>query len=69
MQAREREVRIYATPRRRVPYLDWLGALRDTRAKQKIDARIARVRLGNLGHSRSVGEGVFELKIDYGPGY
>ena len=52
-----------------MPYLDWIESLRDRRAKQKIDARIGRVRLGNFGHARGVGEGVFELKIDYGPGY
>jgi putative addiction module killer protein len=33
------------------------------------DARLARVQLGNLGHCEPVGEGVMELKIDYGPGY
>ncbi len=34
-----------------------------------IDARLTRMRLGNPGHYRSLGEGVFEIKIDYGPGY
>jgi putative addiction module killer protein len=62
-------VRIYATAAGRAPYLDWFGALRDQRAKQKIDARIGRVRLGNFGQARGVGEGVFELKVDFGPGY
>lgn len=38
-------------------------------AKQKIQARLARVRLGNLGDCASVGEGVLELKINFGPGY
>jgi putative addiction module killer protein len=35
----------------------------------KIEQRLDRLRLGNLGNFRSVGEGVCELKIDYGPGY
>jgi putative addiction module killer protein len=65
----EREVRIYRTPDRREPYSLWFERLRDVRAKQKIQARIARIRLGNLGDTRSLGEGVHELKIDYGPGY
>jgi putative addiction module killer protein len=69
MESQERRVRIYQAPTGRVPYLDWLGALRDRRAKQKIEARIGRVRLGNFGHSRTVGQAVFELKIDFGPGY
>jgi putative addiction module killer protein len=69
MDAHERRVRIYRTRDGGVPYLDWFDALRDRRAKQKIGARIGRLRLGNFGHARSVGEGVFELKIDFGPGY
>jgi putative addiction module killer protein len=69
MAAVERNVRIYRTPDRREPFNLWLDRLRDVRAIQKIQARIARVRLGNLGQTRSVGEGVQELKIDYGPGY
>jgi len=68
-EATERTVRIYRDRRGRCPYLEWFSALRDNRARQKIQARLARVRLGNLGHTNSVGEGVQELKIDFGPGY
>jgi putative addiction module killer protein len=46
-----------------------LDGLKDIVARQKIRIRLDRVRLGNLGKNRSVGEGVYELKIDYGPGY
>jgi putative addiction module killer protein len=69
MDARERQVTIYRTHDGRVPYFDWFDALRDRSAKQKIDARIGRLRLGNFGQARSVGGGVSELKVDYGPGY
>jgi putative addiction module killer protein len=65
----EKEVRIYQLPQGRVPFLDWLRSLKDQQARQKIQARIGRIRLGNMGHTRSVGEGVQELKVDYGPGY
>jgi putative addiction module killer protein len=65
----EREIRIYRTADRRLPFSEWFDRLRDMRARQKIQARLARLRLGNLGQSRSVGEGVCELKIDYGSGY
>lgn len=34
-----------------------------------MDIRIARLRLGNLGDSKSVGQGVYELKVHFGPGY
>jgi putative addiction module killer protein len=52
-----------------VPFEDWMSSLRDQRARAKIRTRIARVRLGNLGDCESVGSGVLELKIIYGPGY
>ena len=51
------------------PFKDWLDGLKDIVARQKVRIRLDRVRLGNLGKNRSVGEGVYELKIDYGPGY
>ena len=65
----ERQVRVYCTPDRREPFSVWLDRLRDARAGQKIQARIGRLRLGNLGDARRVGDGVCELRIDYGPGY
>ena len=51
------------------PFKEWLDSLKDIIARQKIRVRLDRVRLGNLGRNRSVGEGVYELKVDYGPGY
>jgi putative addiction module killer protein len=47
----------------------WLGNLKDRRAVARILVRIDRLALGNPGDVRSVGGGVSELKIDYGPGY
>lgn len=47
----------------------WLRRLRDKEARQRINARIRRVSLGNMGDARPVGEGVSELRIHYGPGY
>jgi putative addiction module killer protein len=47
----------------------WFESLRDRRARARIDARIRRLSLGNPGDVRPVGEGVSELRIDYGPGY
>jgi len=51
------------------PFKEWLDGLKDIMARQKVRIRLDRVRLGNLGKNRSVGEGVYELKVDYGPGY
>ena len=47
----------------------WLSALRDKLGRIKIQTRIDRVELGNFGDCESVGEGVSELRIHYGPGY
>jgi putative addiction module killer protein len=47
----------------------WLADLDDGRARAKVNIRIARMASGNLGDCKFVGKGVFELRIDYGPGY
>lgn len=47
----------------------WLRDLRDRRARARIQVRIDRLSLGNPGDAKPVGEGVSELRIDYGPGY
>jgi putative addiction module killer protein len=47
----------------------WLDGLRDIRARARVQARIARLAAGNPGDADPVGEGVSELRIDYGPGY
>jgi putative addiction module killer protein len=51
------------------PFLDWLDNLRDRQARAIIKKRLDRIALGNLGDTKSVGDGVFEFRIDYGPGY
>lgn len=51
------------------PFREWLQGLRDHMAAVRIRARLTRVRAGNFGSVRNVGEGVVELKIDHGPGY
>jgi putative addiction module killer protein len=69
MEAFERELEIYVTEEGRAPFLDWLNALRDVRGRVKIRTRLDRVRLGNFGDCAGIGDGVEELRIDYGPGY
>jgi putative addiction module killer protein len=63
------EVREYATADGHSPFADWLAALRDPRAKQAIVARMVRLQSGLRGDWKAVGAGVFELRIDTGPGY
>jgi putative addiction module killer protein len=50
-------------------FSEWLGELRDLRARAKILVRIDRLGDGNPGDVRPVGEGVSEMRINYGPGY
>jgi putative addiction module killer protein len=47
----------------------WLDGLRDLQGRARIQARTARLEAGNPGDAKPVGEGVSELRIDYGPGY
>jgi putative addiction module killer protein len=69
MEVQPNEISRYVTPEGRVPYDDWFYALRDNKIKNIINKRLNRVSLGNWGDYRSLGEGIFELRIDYGPGY
>ncbi len=50
-------------------FIKWFEKLKDRKARVKIAIRIRRVSLGNLGDVKPVGDGISELRIDYGPGY
>lgn len=57
------------TVRRTTEFNKWLKGLRDVRARAKVLVRADRLALGNPGDVAPVGEGVSEMRIDYGPGY
>lgn len=50
-------------------FATWLDELRDLRARARVQARMERLAGGNIGDVKPVGEGVSEMRIDYGPGY
>ena len=55
--------------RQTTTYSSWFEKLRDKAAKVRIDIRIRRLSLGNPGDVKPVGEGVSELRVNFGPGY
>ncbi len=64
-----KEIREYLTVTGRSPFSEWLNSLRDVSGRAKVRIRLDRLRLGNMGDCKSVGEGVQELRIAFGPGY
>lgn len=50
-------------------FANWLESLRDIQAKARVLVRIERLASGNAGDVKPVGEGISEIRIDYGPGY
>lgn len=69
MESQPRDLEIYETEDGDAPFSSWLDSLKDREARARIRKRLNRATLGNLGDCKSVGEGVFEFRIDYGPGY
>ena|SRR2546425_5123907 len=63
------EVRHYAAATGADVFAEWFAALGDRQAQARIQARIDRVERGLFGDCEPVGEGVWELRIDWGPGY
>jgi len=63
------EVRRYRTSDGKVVLSDWLSSLRDAKARITIDRRIIRMELGNFVDHKFCRDGVWELRIDVGPGY
>lgn len=63
------EVRFYEDDKGNEPVKDWLESIIDKRTKTRILTNIDRLRQGNFGDSKPVGEGVSELRIHFGSGY
>ena len=61
-------VRYYATGPGRQPFEEWFLAL-DQVARARVETRLNRIRIGNFGDCRALGDGVWELRLQFGPGY
>ncbi len=64
-----KQIIVFETANGSCPFEEWLYALRDRRAVARVDARVTRLEAGNPGDYKSLIDGVYELRIDYGPGY
>lgn len=65
----EYQIKIYETSTGKRPFDKWLNDLGDKKTQAIIDLRLERVKMGNFGQCRALGDGIYELKIDVGPGY
>ena len=65
----EKILEIYQTRRGREPFTEWYDSLKDMKTQARIRNRLRRVEAGNPGDCKPVGEGVSELRLDFGPGY
>jgi putative addiction module killer protein len=63
------EIRQYQTGDGRIAVADWLDNLRDRAARLRVLARMDRLTEGLRGDWKSLGGGIYELRVDYGPGY
>lgn len=57
------------TIRRTVEFDAWFSAIRDSKTKQRLVARLRKAQLGNLGDVKALGAGVFEMREHFGPGW
>ena len=63
------EIQTYLCSDGAEPYVEWLMSLSDRQARARILVRVGRMATGNLGDVKPIGEGVWEARIDHGPGY
>ena len=62
------EIELYVTSNGKCPFDVWLDKIREVHTRAKILARLDRLKLGNFGDCKSIGDGLSEMRIHYGPG-
>ena len=67
--AQPRGVQFYRGSNGREPFTEWFNTIRDQQTRTRIQRRLVRLEDGNFGDCPAVGEGVFELRLHFGPGY
>ena len=69
MEAKRRRIAFYQDGFGREPAREWINSFRDAFIIKRIDARIGRAEAGNFGDYKSVGDGVFEMRMHFAQGY
>ena len=69
MRAGPKQLLYYERTAGHYPFLEWLLNLKDPVVRRRVDSRLLKLEAGNPGHWRWVGDGVVELKEDFGPGF
>ena len=64
----EIEIELYRTASGKCPFDDWFVCIREAHTRAKILTRLDRLKLGNFGDCKTLGDGISELRIHYGPG-
>ncbi len=64
-----REIHVYQTQNGREPFSEWLRSIRDQETQRRLRTRLAYLKTGNFGDFKSVGDGVFELRLHFRAGY
>ena len=68
-ETRKPEVEAYRTLSGKEPFTEWLDSIRDKTTRGRIEKRMDRVEDGNMGDYRRLGTNLYELRLDFGPGY
>ena len=63
------QIRLLETDEEQVPFEQWYYSLKDKITKVRVRRRLDRLELGNFGDTKSVGEGIYELRLHFGAGY
>ena len=66
---RKLKVDAYRTSTRKEPFTEWLDSIRDKTTQSRIKKRMDRVEDGNIGDYKRLGTNLYELRLDFGPGY
>jgi putative addiction module killer protein len=65
----KKEIRIYITPNGKQPFAEWLAGIKDKVIEARIRRRLDQLSLGYYGDVKSLGEGISELRLQFGSGY